>query len=304
MTYSNSAPKLDTDISKEARRIRRKLAASGVMPEKITSPDKIRERLKYVLRDLDRDVQSALDQAKHKRKKGAPLSKTGTEDDMTLEEKADQEKMEAEERMLKEKRRSERRAALKNKLHFGTYTKEHIMHMREKFKNMDQDESGSIDLDEFLEAQNASHISDHMASMFHAMDIDGDGNVSLREMCSVVFHKAPPRELKDIVAFLSMKKTPRLEVEVINPITQEEVEELRQIFDLYDEDGGGFLDRMEIYKALGVVSGYSAQTGLSLKELDDMIDEADVDGGGTIDKEEFVNMMSQVTHGVATFDPW
>ena len=304
MTYSNSAPKLDTDISKEARRIRRKLAASGVMPEKITSPDKIRERLKYVLRDLDRDVQSALDQAKHKRKKGAPLSKTGTEDDMTLEEKADQEKMEAEERMLKEKRRSERRAALKNKLHFGTYTKEHIMHMREKFKDMDQDESGSIDLDEFLEAQNASHISDHMASMFHAMDIDGDGNVSLREMCSVVFHKAPPRELKDIVAFLSMKKTPRLEVEVINPITQEEVEELRQIFDLYDEDGGGFLDRMEIYKALGVVSGYSAQTGLSLKELDDMIDEADVDGGGTIDKEEFVNMMSQVTHGVATFDPW
>lgn len=67
---------------------------------------------------------------------------------------------------------------------------------------------------------------------------------------------------------------------------------------------GGTLDRMEIYKALGVVSGYSAQTGMSLVELDAMIDEADVDGGGTIDKEEFVKMMSHVTHGVATFDPW
>ena len=123
-------------------------------------------------------------------------------------------------------------------------------------------------------------------------------------MCSVVFYKAPPRELNDIVAFLSMEKTPRLEQEVVNPITKEEVEELRQIFDLYDEDGGGFLDRMEIYKALGVVSGYSSQTGLSMQELDAMIDEADVDGGGTIDKEEFVQMMSHVTHGVATFDPW
>ena len=128
--------------------------------------------------------------------------------------------------------------------------------------------------------------------------------VSLHEMCSVVFFKAPPRELKDIVAFLSMEKTPRLEVEVENPMTQVEVEELRQIFDLYDEDGGGFLDRMEIYKALGVVSGFSAQTGLSLKELDEMIDEADVDGGGTIDKEEFVQMMSCVTHGISTFEAW
>jgi Ca2+-binding EF-hand superfamily protein len=123
-------------------------------------------------------------------------------------------------------------------------------------------------------------------------------------MCTIVFYKAPPRELNDIVAFLSLKKTPRLEVEVKNPITQEEVEELRQIFDLYDEDGGGFLERMEIYKALGVVSGFSAQTGLSLQEIDAMIDEADVDGNGSIDKDEFVQMMSNVTHSVATFDPW
>ena len=41
-----------------------------------------------------------------------------------------------------------------------------------------------------------------------------------------------------------------------------------------------------------------------MQELDVMIDEADVDGGGTIDKEEFVQMMSHVTHCVATFDPW
>ena len=123
-------------------------------------------------------------------------------------------------------------------------------------------------------------------------------------MCSVVFYKAPPRELRDIVEFLSLKKTPRLQSEEKKLPTQEEIEELRAIFDMYDEDGSGVLDRMEIYKALGVVSGFSAQTGLSLEELDAMIDEADVDGSDEIDKEEFVAMMSHVSTGIATFDPW
>jgi WD40 repeat protein/Ca2+-binding EF-hand superfamily protein len=194
VTVSSSCPKLEPSISKEARRIRRKLAASGVMPDKITSPDKIREKLKYVIKDLDRDVKSALDFTKRKLKKpkkGEIRSLMKDEDEMTPEERADQEKMEQEERILKEKRRSERRAALKNKLHFGTYSKEHIIHMREKFKNMDKDGSGSIDLDEFLEHQDASHISDHMASMFHAMDQDGDGNVSNEsplDMCIIKVH--------------------------------------------------------------------------------------------------------------------
>ena len=51
--------------------------------------------------------------------------------------------------------------------------------MRQQFKGMDLDGSGSIDLDEFLENQDQTHMSDHMASMFHAMDQDGDGNVRI-----------------------------------------------------------------------------------------------------------------------------
>ena len=162
------------------------------MPEKIRSPEKIRERMKYVMRDLDRDVKHALNKSK-KKKKGKKSEKekrnsTGNNnnqydgeeyDDMTEEEKADLERMELEEKALKEKRRAERRAALKGKLHFGTYTKEHITHMRKTYRDMDADGSGSVDLDEFLLQQDQSHMSDHMASMFHAMDQDGDGNVSL-----------------------------------------------------------------------------------------------------------------------------
>ena len=210
------------------------------------------------MRDLDRDVESALDAGR----RGKGSQKGGGRDDgrgggvgeLTEEEKEDQERAEAEEAALKEKRRAERRAALKNKLHFGTYTKEHIMHMRVSFKEMDADGSGNIDLEEFLDAQEDSHMSDHMASMFHAMDQDGDGNVTLREMCSVVFYKAPPREMNDIVAFLSMPKTPRLEVEVVNPITNDEIEELRQIFDLYDEDGGTFFLLKNIFVVVVVGS--------------------------------------------------
>ena len=247
MTISSSAPKLTVEVAREARRISKKLAASGVMSPKLTSPQKIRERMKYVMRDLERDVKSALDVGrrgkggrKGGRNSGGRNNSHGDISELTEEEKEDQARAEAEEAALKEKRRAERRAALKDKLHFGTYTKEHILHMRQSFKQMDADGSGNIDLEEFLEAQEQSHMSDHMASMFHAMDQDGDGNVSLREMCSVVFFKAPPREMNDIIAFLSMPKTPRLEVEIVNPITNDEIEELRQIFDLYDEDGGAF----------------------------------------------------------------
>ena len=53
---------------------------------------------------------------------------------------------------------------------------------------MDKDGSGQIDLDEFLLSEEDSHMSDHMASMFHAMDQDGDGNVSFLFVLAFVFY--------------------------------------------------------------------------------------------------------------------
>merc|ERR1711871_1703229 len=173
---------------------------------------------------------------------------------------------------------------------------------------MDKDGSGSVELDEFLASQENSHISDHMTGMFRAMDKDKDGTVDIEEMCSVVFHKAPPRELRDIIDFMQLEKTPRVIKEEPKGMSEEEILELARIFDVYDVDNSGTLSRLEIYKSLGVIHGYSAQTGLSVGEVNDLIDGADGDGNGEIDKEEFIEMMKHVfednPHQDTTFETW
>ena len=203
---------------------------------------------------------------------------------------------------------AERRKQLRRKLHFGTYRKEHVIHMRHKFKEMDKDGSGSVELDEFLESQKSSHIGDHMTGMFRAMDKDKDGTVDIAEMCSVVFHKAPPRELRDIIDFMRLEKTPRVVRQEPKGMSEEEIAELANIFDVYDTDNSRSLSRVEIFKSLGVIHGYSAQTGLSVHEINDLVDGADEDGNGEIDKEEFITMMRHVfeenPHQDTTFETW
>ena len=79
----------------------------------------------------------------------------------------------------RDKQSAERRQKVAPQAAFGTYRKEHVIHMRHKFKEMDKDGNGSVELDEFLESQKSSHIGDHMTGMFRAMDKDKDGTVDI-----------------------------------------------------------------------------------------------------------------------------
>lgn len=71
-------------------------------------------------------------------------------------------------------------------------------------------------------------------------------------------------------------------------LTEEELAEFREIFDLVDEDKGGSISRGELKKLM-----ITLRLKPTEEELDAMMREVDADGSGDIDFDEFVTVMSR-----------
>merc|ERR1711988_1444273 len=73
-------------------------------------------------------------------------------------------------------------------------------------------------------------------------------------------------------------------------LTEQQIEEIREAFELFDIDGSGTIDAKELgtcMRALGLEG--------TKDEIRKMIEDIDKDGSGTIDFEEFLAMMSART---------
>merc|ERR1712188_96080 len=70
-------------------------------------------------------------------------------------------------------------------------------------------------------------------------------------------------------------------------LTEEELSEFREIFNLVDTDGSGEISREELGELISTLGLKASQ-----EELDRMIDEIDKDNDGTIDFDEFCSVMS------------
>ncbi|XP_033736503.1 calmodulin-like [Pecten maximus] len=66
-------------------------------------------------------------------------------------------------------------------------------------------------------------------------------------------------------------------------------EDLRKAFNVFDQDGNGFLTADELRHVM-----LNLGEKLSLAEAEEMIREADIDGDGQIDYKEYVKMMTSV----------
>ena len=78
-----------------------------------------------------------------------------------------------------------------------------------------------------------------------------------------------------------------------NALTEEQVNEFKEAFALFDDDGDGAITSKE----LGTVMRSLGQD-LTEEELKDMIREVDGDGSGTIEFPEFLLMMARSAKGV------
>merc|ERR1712086_1093541 len=73
-------------------------------------------------------------------------------------------------------------------------------------------------------------------------------------------------------------------------LTQDQVEEIMEAFDLFDTDGSGSIDVNELKVAMKAL-GMDAKS----EEIRKLINDIDTDGDGTIDFDEFLAMMTHVS---------
>ena len=71
-------------------------------------------------------------------------------------------------------------------------------------------------------------------------------------------------------------------------LTDDEVEELRQAFDLFDTDGSGMIDPKELRAAMQSL-GFETKN----QTIYQMIQDIDKDGDGDVDFDEFLDLMTR-----------
>jgi calmodulin len=71
-------------------------------------------------------------------------------------------------------------------------------------------------------------------------------------------------------------------------LSEEELAELKEIFDLADSDGGGSIDQDELGNLLKMIRLHCTE-----EQLESIFNEADTDGGGSIEFSEFVTVCSR-----------
>ena len=75
-------------------------------------------------------------------------------------------------------------------------------------------------------------------------------------------------------------------------LSEEEIEEIREAFNLFDTDGSGTIDPKELKAAMQSL-GFEAKN----QTIYQMIGDIDKDGSGSIDFEEFLDMMTAKMSG-------
>eukprot|EP00270_Netrium_digitus_P007111 TRINITY_DN2064_c1_g1_i2.p1 TRINITY_DN2064_c1_g1~~TRINITY_DN2064_c1_g1_i2.p1 ORF type:complete len:534 (-),score=134.10 TRINITY_DN2064_c1_g1_i2:90-1691(-) len=139
-------------------------------------------------------------------------------------------------------------------------SEEEILGLKEMFKSMDVDGSGSITFEELKEGlrRHGTNMPEHqIREIMEAADVDNSGTIDYSEF---------------ITATMQMNKV-------------EKEENLYRAFKHFDTDNSGYITREELKEAL------SQEEILEPGEIETIINEVDRNNDGTIDYDEFVMMM-------------
>ncbi|XP_076449597.1 neo-calmodulin-like isoform X1 [Babylonia areolata] len=147
------------------------------------------------------------------------------------------------------------------------YSQSQIRELREAFRLFDKDGDGSISTDELgTVMRNLGQFPslDELNTMLKEIDIDGDGTFSFEEFVQVMANMGGLNEQSE----------------------EDEEEELRQAFRVFDKSGCGYITPSDLRAVLQNIG-----EDLTEEEIDEMIAEVDIDGDGRIDFEEFIACM-------------
>ncbi|KAI6685444.1 hypothetical protein NL676_031357 [Syzygium grande] len=142
----------------------------------------------------------------------------------------------------------------------GCLSEEEIRGLKELFKGMDTDNSGTITLEELKQGllKQGTKLSEYeVKQLMEAADADGDGTINYDEFITATIH--------------------------MNRMNREE--HLYTAFQFFDKDNSGYITTEELEQAL---REYSMHDGRDIKEI---ISEVDANNDGRINYDEFVAMM-------------
>ncbi|KAK3205493.1 hypothetical protein Dsin_019539 [Dipteronia sinensis] len=144
----------------------------------------------------------------------------------------------------------------------GCLSEEEIMGLKEMFKGMDTDNSGTITVEELKDglAKQGTKLSEYeVKQLMEAADADGNGTIDYDEFITATMH--------------------------LNRMDKEE--HLYTAFQHFDKDNSGYITNEELEQAL---RDYGMHDGMDIKEI---LLEVDSDNDGKINYEEFVAMMKK-----------
>ncbi|KAK4784572.1 hypothetical protein SAY86_018940 [Trapa natans] len=142
----------------------------------------------------------------------------------------------------------------------GCLSEEELRGLKEMFKGMDTDNSGTITLEELKQglSQQGTKLSEYeVKQLMEAADADGNGTIDYEEFITATMH--------------------------MNRMDREE--HLYTAFQYFDKDNSGYITTEELEQAL---REFGMQDGKDIKEI---ISEVDGDEDGRINYDEFVAMM-------------
>ncbi|XP_055814379.1 calcium-dependent protein kinase 17-like isoform X2 [Solanum dulcamara] len=151
----------------------------------------------------------------------------------------------------------------------GCLSEEEIMGLKQMFRGIDTDNSGTITLEELKQglAKQGNKLSDYeIKQLMESADADGNGTIDYEEF---------------ITATMQMNKMDR-------------EEHLYKAFQYFDKDSSGYITMEELEQALREFGMNDA------KDIKEIISEVDSDNDGRINYDEFVAMMKKGNPEVAT----
>ena len=213
-------------------------------------------------------------------------------------------------RRLADAKKAEHKRRVRASLTSSKYPKSFVVTLKRIFDEYDIDGSGSISKGELRQAllkrkqaserqrfdrpksrrerldeaatRAGQHVADFHEAMFEAIDTDTDGEVDFGELLCAIFPLASQRELATMVSWVEPDECSSTEEEE-DSLDEEDRQEIRAIFTLYDMDKSDDLSLSELQEAFS--------SFMSGDEVEALFREADRDGNQRIDLEEFTELI-------------
>jgi len=170
----------------------------------------------------------------------------------------------------------------KKQLGGGSKYKKEVIDLKIVFESHDKDGSGEVTISEVVESMKGTNLNGQGENMFKALDKDKNGKIDFKEYLKSYYPLASGAEMQQMYDWayplVERPKTPE------KKLSDEQIEEIKGIFILYDQNGDGVLSRSEIVEAL-------TATGYDEDEVEDMFEAYDTDNSNSVSFEEFCQML-------------